>query len=84
VTNCHTRWDSVRVYYHIGNDSFSSERQILLSVSHATSTLLTVTTSKLVTNLRDSDGSHLDFSEPKIFLICGNNDLIDDSTLSVL
>lgn len=43
-----------------------------------------MTTSKLVTDLRDSDGSHFDFSEPLIFLVCCDYDLIDDATFSVL
>ena len=43
-----------------------------------------MTTGKLVTDLRDPDGSHFDFSEPLIFLVSSDYDLIDDATFSVL
>jgi hypothetical protein len=43
-----------------------------------------VTTGKLVTDLRDSNGSHFDFGEPLIFFVGCDDDLIDDATFCVL
>jgi hypothetical protein len=83
VADGHARGDSVRVHDHIRHDALSRERKILLSVSHSARSLLTVPTSKLISDLRNSNCSHFDLSEPEIVLIVGNNNLIDDSTLSV-
>lgn len=69
VTDSHTGWDSVRVDNHVRNDTLHSERQIFLPVSHSTGTFLTVTTGKLVTDLRDLDRTHLDFDEATHLLI---------------
>jgi len=43
-----------------------------------------VSTGKFVTDLRDSDGSHFDFSEPLIFLVSSDYDLVDDAALGML
>jgi len=84
VTNSHTRRDSVRIDNHVRHYTFSSEWQILLSVSHTTSSLLTVTTSEFVSNLRNSNGSHFNFSKSKVFFVSSYDNLVNDTTLRVL
>ena len=81
MTDRHSRWDSVRVHNQIWDDSFSRKRQIVLSVSHTTSTFLTVPGSKLVSDLWDLDRSHLDFDEQVVVLLFGDHDLIDKPSL---
>ncbi len=83
MTNSHSRRYSVRVDNHIWNYALPCEWQILLSVCHPACALLSMSTSELVTNLRYSDGAHLDFSEPLIFLVRGKNNLVDDAAFSV-
>ena len=53
----------MRVHDHVGNHAFNREWQVFLSVGHAASTLLTVTTGKLITDLRNLDRSHLDLDQ---------------------
>lgn len=78
----HTRRDSVRIHDHVRYDAFSSERQVLLSVSHAASTLLSMSTGELVTDLRDSHCSHLYLSKELRVLIRGDDHLVNDARLS--
>ena len=61
MTNSHTRGDSVRVDNHVGHDTFNRKGQVFLSISHTNCSFLSMTTCKLVTNLRHLNGSHLDF-----------------------
>lgn len=61
----------MRVDNHIGIDTFGSEGQVFLSVSNTTCTLLSVTTSELITDHGDLDGTHLDFHIPHLFLVGG-------------
>jgi len=84
VTDCHSRWDSVRVDNHIGHDAFDRKRQVLLAVSHSAGSFLTVTTSELVSNLRHFDCSHFNFHESAHFLICGHHNLVNVAFLRVL
>lgn len=70
------------VHDHIGDDAFPGEGQIFLSVGHSTSSLLSVATREFVSNLRDFDGAHLDFSKALIVLVGGKDDLINDARLS--
>ena len=65
----HTRRDSVRVDNHVGNDAFNSEWQVFLSIGHTASSLLTVTTGKLVTDLGHLDCSHLDLDQAAPLLV---------------
>ena len=69
----------MRVNNHVGHNTLSSERQVFLSVGHATSTLLTMSTRKLVTDLRDPHGSHLNLGKELVFLINRNDHLIDNA-----
>lgn len=69
VTNGHTGGDSVRIDNHVRNDTFDRERQVFLPVSHSTGTFLSVTTGKLVTDLRNLDCTHLNLDETTHFLV---------------
>ena len=84
MTNSHTRWNSVRVDNHVGNDSFTGERQIFLAISQATSSFLSVTTGKLVTDLRRLDSSHFDLDQSVHLFVGSQNDLINIAFLRVL
>lgn len=84
MTDSHTRRDSVRVNDHVGNEALNRERQILLSVCHTTSTFLTVARGKLVTNLRRFDCSHFYFDKAFIFVVSGEDNLIDVAFFGVL
>ena len=83
MTNCHTRWNGMRVYNQIRNNTFSCEWQVFLSVCHTASTFLTVTRCKLISDLWGLDSSHLDFNEKIVFFILGDHDCINLSCLRV-
>ncbi len=80
----HTRRDSVRIYDHIWHNTFSSKGQVFLPVGHTASTLLTMTTSKLIANLWDPYSSHLNFGKSEILLVGSDDDLINDTTFCLL
>jgi hypothetical protein len=84
MTDRHPRGDSMRIDDQVRNDTLLSEWHIFLPVSHTDSTLLTVTRSKLVTNLWDSDRPHLDLCEPVPFFISGEDYTVDHTALRVL
>lgn len=60
VANSHSRRDSVRVDDEIRDNTFSSERKVLLTVEHSDRAFLSMTTRKLIADLRYSLRSHLD------------------------
>jgi len=74
----------MRVNDEVWHNALSCERKIFLPVEHPNCTFLTMSTSELVTNLRDTLRSHLDLNEtlPK-FIDC-NCDLIDFTSLRML
>src|SRR6478609_9088525 len=80
--NCHSRWNGVRVDNDIGSKTFSAERHILLSICNTDCTLLTVTRSKLVTNLRNLGCSYSDLDVLDVIGVDCQNDLINDTVLS--
>lgn len=84
MTNGHTRRDSVGIDNHVWVNTFASEWQILLPISHTTSTLLTVTRGEFITDLRNFNSSHFDFNESLVFVICSQNDLVYVAFLRVL
>ena len=84
MANSHTRWDSVGIDDHVWSNSFNREGQVFLAIGHSTGTLLTVTTSKLITNLGDLDRSHLDLDQAPGLLVHGETDLVDVTLLGVL
>ena len=61
VTNSHTGGNSVRIDNHVRNHTFNGEWKILLPVGQSTSSFLSVTTRKLISNLGHFDGPHFDF-----------------------
>jgi len=77
MTNRHTRWDSVRIDDHVWNKTFTSKREILLTIRHSTSTFLTVTWSKFVTDLGSFDSSHLDLNKSLVFVISCEYNWVD-------
>jgi len=74
----------MRVYNHVWHNAFSSEGKIFLSVGHTASTFLTMTRGKLITDLRNSNSSHLNLGELLILFISSNDNRINDTTLSML
>ena len=84
MTDGHTRRNSVRIDNHVRYYTFAREWQIFLSISHTTSTFLTVTGGKLIANLRDFDSSHLYFDESFIFVVRSQDNLINVAFLRVL
>ena len=81
MPNCHSGGDSMRIDYHVWDDTLPCEWKVLLSVSHTTGSFLTMSTSKFISNLWDPDSSHLDFCESERLLISCQNDLIDNTAL---
>ena len=79
----HSGGNSVRVHNHIWNDSLYGKGQVLLSISNTASTFLTVSTSKLVADLRDLDRSHLYFDISPTVVICSQNYLVNIALLAV-
>ena len=79
VSNSHTRWDGVGVNDQIRNNTLSSERHILLSVSDTDRALLSVTRRKLVANLRDLGCSNPDFDVAHAVLVSRNDYRIDNA-----
>lgn len=74
----------MRIDNHVGHQTFTSKGQVLLSIGHSTSAFLTVTRGELVTDLGNLNSSHLDFDEAFVFVICGQDDLVDVALLRVL
>ena len=84
MPNCHTRWDSMGIDDQVRYDSLLSEGEILLSIGHTASSLLTMPRCKLVTDLRSLDRSSLDFDEQVVgCVIFRDHHLVDDSILGV-
>ena len=81
MPNGHSGGDSMRVHYHVWHYTFTSERKIFLPVSHTTRTLLAMSTGEFISNLRDSDSSHLHFNEALPILIGSQDDLVNDARL---
>ena len=73
MSNSHSRRNSMRVDYHVWVDTFSCERQVLLSIRNTTCSLLSVTTSKLITNHRDFNSTHFYFHISDFVFVCSQN-----------
>ena len=82
MTNGHTRGDSVRIDNQIRLDALRGERHILRRVGDTAGTLLPVTRSKLVTDLRYAHGTHTDLRELVAVLVRTQHHLIDDTGLT--
>ena len=67
----------MRVNDEVWDYALAGEGKILLPVGHSASSLLSVTRSKLITNLRNFDGAHLDLHEKVIVLFFGDHYLVD-------
>ena len=67
----------MRVDNKVRHNTFPSEGEILLSVAHADSTLLSMSTGKLISDLRDPLASHLDLGEPLTVLIDSQDHLVN-------
>lgn len=79
MANCHPGRDSMGVDNHVRNNSIACERQILLPVSYSACSLLSVSTGKLVTDLRNLNRSHLDFDIPHVFFVGSHAHCVNDS-----
>jgi len=75
LSNCHSRGNSMWVDNNIRSDAFHSPRHVFLCVSHANSSLLTMPTTKLVSNLRYADRSDPYFHKPQPISICCKQNL---------
>ena len=84
MANGHTRWNSVGIDDHVWCHSFNREGQVFLTIRHSTSTLLTVTTGELVTDLGNLDRSHLDLDETSSLFVHGEDHLVDVALLGML
>lgn len=84
VADGHPGRDGVGIDDQVRDDSFLSEWHVLLRVSHANCTFLAVARGKLVSDVRDSDGSHLDFGEVVAVSVQGEEHLVDFAVLGVL
>ena len=67
----------MRVDDQVWDNALSSERKVFLPIEHSYSTFLSMSAGKLITDLRDSLGSHLDLSKSLAKFINSNGDLID-------
>jgi hypothetical protein len=77
MTNRHSRRNSVRIDNHVRVHTLDRERQVLLAVSHATGSLLTVTTGELVSDLWDFDCAHFHFDKTLVLLVRCHDDLVN-------
>lgn len=84
MTNCHSRRNSMWINNHIWNDSFCGKWKIFLPISHTTSTLLAMTWSEFVANLRNLDSSHFNFDVAHFFLSDSKNNLINVTLFRML
>ena len=69
MANGHSGGDSVGIDNHVGIDTLSSEGQVLLPISDSASSLLSMSTGKLVSNHGDLNSSHLNLDVPYFILI---------------
>merc|ERR1719361_3101566 len=67
----------------MSGEIFAGEQHVLLSVLNAEGSFLSVSTGELVSDLRDSHGSHTDLSELVTLHIECQHDLVHDSGLGV-
>ena len=72
------------VHNHVRVDALDREWQVFLTIRHAACSFLSVTTCKLVSNLRNLDRSHFDLDHALLFFIGSDHDLIDVAFLRVL
>lgn len=79
VTDCHSRWDSVRVDNEVRCDTLLGEGHVLLLVCHSDRTFLSVTTGELVTDLRDSYRSHFNLGKKVALLVKSEDNRINFS-----
>ena len=66
----------MRVNDEVRHNALSCEWKVLLPVEHAHSTLLSMSAGKLITDLRDALGPHLDLSKSLAKLIHSYGDLL--------
>ena len=67
----------MRVDDQIRHNALSSERKVLLPVKHAYSSFLSMPAGKLITDLRDALGPHLDLSKSLAKFIHCDGYLVD-------
>ena len=84
MADSHSGRNSVRVDNHIRDNSLDGKGQIFLPVSNTASTFLSMSTGKLVSNLRDLYCSHFNFDVAPAIIVCGQNNLINIAFLTVL
>lgn len=84
MTDGHPRRDGVGVHNHVRVDALNRERQVFLTVCHAACSFLSVTTCKLISDLRNLDRSHFDLDHTLLLFIGSDHDLIDVAFLRVL
>lgn len=73
----------MRVDDEIRCDTFAGERHVFLLVTHAYSAFLAVAGGKLVTDLRDTDRSHLDLGEAVAIFVGRQNYCVNHTFLRV-
>lgn len=74
----------MRVDDQVWHNALSCEWKVLLPVEHAHSTLLSMSAGKLITDLRDALGPHLDLSKSLAKLIHSNGNLVNLPRLRML
>lgn len=84
VTDGHTGGNGVRVDNEVRRDTFRGEGHILLTIGDTDRTLLTVTRSELVSNLRDTSRPHTNLDELLTFRIRRDEHLVDNAALCAL
>ena len=71
--------NSVRVDNDIGNHTLHREWHIFLAISHTNSTLLTVTRSKFIPNLRNTDIANSNLGKAVTFFRCTDKNIVNDT-----
>mmetsp|Transcript_10118 Transcript_10118/g.15281 ORF Transcript_10118/g.15281 Transcript_10118/m.15281 type:complete len:422 (-) Transcript_10118:326-1591(-) len=82
LPNGHTRGNSVRIDNQIGSNTLACEGHVFWTIGNTHCSLLTVTTGKLVSNLRDTNRTYTNLHQSETFLVGRQHHTIDNSTLT--
>ena len=83
VPDCHSRRNGVRINDDVRGDSFCCKRHVFLSVWDSTGSFLSMSWSKLISDLRNTHWSDSNLAKLVSVRVNGDHDLINDSCLRV-
>ena len=84
VPDGHPGRDGVRIDDEVGSDALRSERHVFLAIRDPNSTLLTMTRSKFITDLRNTGRPYTNLHELLPISVRGQEDLVNNAVFCAL